>query len=172
MKQLMIIFTVFMIAAVFTTNSFAFTTNEFRVLKQENVNVYRIDSFPEEMNDIPKPNFPHALLCYTRENGKWCESPIAAGLLTCNLTNEKIETIKKEIKALQKALDKTLKPHVLVSFAFIVCYHDAVIYINDNHIQDDLKLTYHSSICQTLNIERQRYFAFNGLTERQRKLGI
>lgn len=149
---------VFMISlGIFTIDVFAFTTHEFKV--SNNSGTILIDSFPDKYNDIPLPDFPHALLCYTREKGKWDDYPIPAGKSDCTFTEEKTKRIMCNIKAIQKALDDVFDPSVLVSFSYILCYEDAVICINDDNIPEELKMSYHESICTALNILREQFIS-------------
>ena len=135
-------------------NSYSFTTNELEIV-ENNLGLH-LNSFPDKFRDVPEPNFEHALLCYTRENGIWGNPPIAVGKTVCEFTEKKWKQIDSNIKALQAAIDKILKPHVLISFSYIVCYQDVVIYINDNHMPKELHKIYYNAICSCLNIERNK----------------
>lgn len=155
MKTIIGIIVFMMLLVVSATNVFAFTTHKFE-LNILSPDLILIDSFPEKYNDIPKKGFPHALLNFTRKNGTWDERPMAAGIPDCQLCKETFERIASKIKALQNAIDSILRPNVLVSFSYIICYEDAVICINDNHIPEKLRKDYQESICVMMNIKRYR----------------
>lgn len=148
MKPLMMLCVVF-VSILIAINSYAFTNHDFVVKKTPNT--YFLDSFfPED------DHFNYALVCYTRENGKWCNNPIAAGELTCDLDQKKADVILEKIQQLKRVIDKVLLPHYLVSFSYIICYSEAVIYINDNKIPDNKKEQSYRDLCDRLNHWRNK----------------
>ena len=127
----------------------AFTDHRFMVNEDPSGMIY-IDSFPDEMNDIPKPNFPHYLICLCREKGAWDDKGTMAGLQNC--PDEKTLESGMKITALQKALDKVAPGNGIVCFSFILCYHDAVIYFEEDYTFEQMCV-----IAEKLNVERQNY---------------
>ena len=126
-------------------NANAFTDNRFVV--NEVVSGLCIDSFPEKMNNIPKQNYPHLLICFTRTNGTWDKRNIISGAQNCS--NEKVNSAEPKIVALMKTLDKIIpNDEGIIAFSYILCYHDAVIYFERDYSYDKMCL-----IATQLNIE-------------------
>ena len=127
----------------------AFTDHRFMV-NTDGQGCLFIDSFPEEMNQIPEKNYPHYLYCIVRENNVWDDIGILAGLSNC--PNEKVMLATPKIEALQNALDKIIPDSGIVCFSFILCYHDAVIYFEKDYTLEEMCV-----IAEKLNVERQNY---------------
>ena len=127
----------------------AFTDHRF-VVNTDGQGCLFIDSFPEEMNDKPEKNYPHYLICLCREKNVWDELGLMAGIQNCS--DEKALATSAKIDALQKALDKIVIDEKLICFSFILCYHDAVIYFEEDYTLEQMCV-----IAEKLNVERQNY---------------
>ena len=136
---------------IYTTTALGFTTNEFVVNIDGGGSLF-IDSFPEEMNDIPEPNYPHYLTCLCREKGVWDEHSIFAGLQNCPA--EKVRPAYEKMVALMDALDKIVVDDKIICFSYILCYHDAVIYFEEDYTRKQLNL-----IVLKLNAARIQFLA-------------
>jgi len=127
----------------------AFTDHRFVVNTDAGGTMY-IDSFPEEMNNVPEKDYPHFLICLCREKNVWDASGTLAGLPNCEA--DKITVAGPKIEALQKALDKVVPGEKVMCFSFILCYHDAVIYFEEDYTFEQM-----CAIAEKLNVERQNY---------------
>lgn len=131
----------------------AFTDHRF-VVNTDKQGCLFIDSFPDEMNNIPDENYPHYLICLCREKNVWDDIGLMAGLQNCSVAKS-LEAVPK-IKELQKALDKVIPARnsggKLICFSYILCYHDAVIYFEEEYTLEQMCV-----IAEKLNVERQNY---------------
>lgn len=131
------------------TDGFGFTDHRLLVKQDKNGTIF-IDSFPDEMNDIPKKSFPHFLICFSRENGVW-DGGILAGEVDCSI--DKINSAEPKIKALKALIDKILPDDMkVISFSYMLCHHDINIYFEHDYTLEEVCL-----IAEMLNAERNNY---------------
>ena len=130
-------------------NADAFTDHRFMV-NTDNQGDFFLDSFPEEMVNIPKPHYDHYLICLCREKNVWDDIGTMAGIQNCS--DEKTLAATEKIKALQEALDKIVPSKKLICFSFILCYHDSVIYFQEDYTFEEMCV-----IAEKLNVERQNH---------------
>ena len=132
-------------------NAFAFTNHRFMV-NTDPQGEYFIDSFPDEMNNIPKENYPHLLINYCREKGIWDTRGWLAGEANCS--GQKIDAAIEKITAVMKALDKIIPTsnYRIISFSYILCYHDVIIYFEEDYTYDQM-----CEIAEKLNVERRNF---------------
>lgn len=131
-------------------NAHAFTDHRFMV-NTDPQGEYFIDSFPDEMNNIPKENYPHLLINYCREKGIWDTRGWFAGAQNC--PDQKISEAIGKITAVMKAIDKVLpKDEGIISFSYILCYHDVIIYFEEDYTYEQM-----CEIAEKLNVERRNF---------------
>ena len=132
-------------------NAQAFTDHRFMV-NTDPQGEHFIDSFPDEMNNIPRKNYPHLLINYCREKGIWDTRGWIVGDQNCS--DQKIGNAIEKITAVMKALDKILpSDYKIISFSYILCYHDVIIYFEEDYTLEQMSL-----IAEKLNVERQNYY--------------
>lgn len=137
----------FLLLLLLCGTSYGFTDHRFVVNENEN-GTLSIDSFPEEMNNIPKEHYPHLLICFTKEKGIWNRRGILAGKSNCS--EIKINSAEPKIISLMRALDKVLPNDMKsISFSYVLCYHDAVIYFERDYSYGEMCV-----IAEKLNVER------------------
>jgi hypothetical protein len=142
---IIIISVIFLLAG----NANAFTDHRFLV-NTDRQGEFFIDSFPDEMNNIPIENYPYLLINFCREKGVWDKRGIIAGEQNCS--SEKVNSAEQKIIAVMKAIDKVLpKDEGIISFSYILCYHDVVIYFEEDYTMEQM-----CEIAEKLNIERMK----------------
>ncbi|HUU88999.1 MAG TPA: hypothetical protein VMX17_14790 [Candidatus Glassbacteria bacterium] len=131
-------------------NAYAFTDHRFMV-NTDPQGEYFIDSFPDEMNNIPKENYPHLLINYCCEKGIWDTRGWLAGEANCS--GQKTDAAIEKITAVKKAIDKILpEDYRIISFSYILCYHDVIIYFEEDYTYDQM-----CEIAEKLNVERRNF---------------
>lgn len=148
LNMICLIFVMFLVFSLWGKTAYGFTDHRF-IVNKDGAGTLFIDSFPDEMNNIPEKNYPHFLICFCREFGKWDKRGILAGAQNCS--NEKANSVAQKIILVMKALDKVIpNDEGIVAFSYILCYHDVVIYFEKDYSYDEMCV-----IAEKLNIERQ-----------------
>ena len=147
---LCLIFIIFLVMfSLWNGVAYGFTDHRFLV-NTDRQGGFFIDSFPDEMNNIPIENYPHLLINFCREKGVWDKRGFVTGEQNCS--SEKVNSAEQKIFAVMKAIDKVLpKDEGIVSFSYILCYHDVVIYFERDYSYGEMCL-----IAEKLNIERTK----------------
>jgi len=112
---------------------------------------YHVSSLSQEVKDKYPHRFKYYLYVMVRQNGKWKVQIPPTGAKTCDWETME-HSIMVHSKALVNIIDEIIPMNEVVSFSWIICEHEAVIYLQpDKWYNKEV----HEKLAEELNKRRE-----------------